>query len=271
MTISRALSLLFFLYFLVPKIDAQGKINLIRKGYPRRPKFGPGPWKNAHATFYGGADGSQTMGGACGYGDLNEQGYGLRTAALSQVMFQNGATCGACYEIQCVNDTKWCKPSQPSLFVTATNLCPPNYQLPSDAGGWCNPPREHFDLAQPAFLQIAQYESGIIPIQYRRVPCNKKGGIRFTVSGNPYFTLVLVWNVGGAGDVTSVWVKGDKNVKKWTQMKRNWGQKWETNVVLVGESLSFRVKASDGRTSTSLGVAPRDWQFGQTFQGKNFM
>nr|DAD36343.1 TPA_asm: hypothetical protein HUJ06_006984 [Nelumbo nucifera] len=58
---------------------------------------------------------------------------------------------------------------QPSLFVTATNICPPNYNLPSDNGGWCNPPREHFDIAQPAFLLIAEYKSGIIPVKYRRL------------------------------------------------------------------------------------------------------
>lgn len=102
-----------------------------------------------------------------------------------------------------------------------------------------------------------------------RVPCNKQGGIRFTITGNPYFTLVLVWNVGGAGDVRGVQVKGNKNVG-WTTMKRNWGQKWETNVKLVGESLTFRVKASDGRSSTSWHVAPQNWQFDQTFEGKNF-
>lgn len=102
-----------------------------------------------------------------------------------------------------------------------------------------------------------------------RVPCKKQGGIRYTISGNPYYNEVLVWNVGGAGDVTSVQVKGDDKLK-WTALKRIWGQKWVTDAMMVGESLTFRVRASDGRFSTSWHVAPKTWQFGQTFQGKNF-
>lgn len=104
---------------------------------------------------------------------------------------------------------------------------------------------------------------------YCRVPCKKKGGIRFTISGNPYFNLVFIWNVGGAGDITSVQVKGDRKLK-WTTLKRNWGQNWETDAMLVGESLTFRVRVSDGRYSTSWHIAPKNWQFGQTFEGKNF-
>ncbi|KAM2242453.1 hypothetical protein ACFX1S_009411 [Malus domestica] len=231
------------------------------------PKFKPGPWKHAHATCYEG--GSGTFGGACGYHDVVKEGYGLKTVALSDALFNKGQSCGACFEIRCVDSPQWCKPGQPVVSVTATNHCPPNYNLPSDNGGWCNSPREHFDIAKPIFLQIAEYKAGIVPVEYRRVPCKKQGGIRFTITGNPYFNEVMVWNVGGSGDVTSVEVKGDGKLP-WTPLKRMWGQRWTTDAKLVGESLTFRVGESDGRTITSVNIAPKNWQFGQTYEGKNF-
>ncbi|KAF7804394.1 expansin-A9-like [Senna tora] len=219
----------------------------------------PGPWKKAHATFYEG--GSTSYGGACGYEDVVKAGYSLDTAALSPVLFKQGQTCGACYEVRCVESPQWCKPGQPTIQVTATNLCP--------SGEWCSPPHEHFDLAKSAFLKIAEYKGGIVPIQYRRVPCKRQGGIRFSITGNPYFNMVSVWNVGGAGDIQSVEVKSESS-PEWRLLKRNWGQKWEISSKLVGESLSFRFKTSDGNFLTSPSVCPKTWKFGQTFEAQNF-
>ena len=106
-------------------------------------------------------------GGACGYGNLFNSGYGLATAALSTTLFKDGYGCGQCFQIMCVK-SKHCYYGNPSTVVTATNLCPPNWYQDSNNGGWCNPPRTHFDMAKPAFMKLANWKAGIIPVAYRR-------------------------------------------------------------------------------------------------------
>ncbi|EMS47025.1 Expansin-A5 [Triticum urartu] len=93
-------------------------------------------------------------------------------------------------------------------------------------------------MSQPVFQRIALYRAGIVPVSYRRVACQKKGGIRFTINGHSYFNLVLVTNVGGPGDVHA---------------------NWQSNALLDGQGLSFRVTAGNGQSVVSNNAVPRGW------------
>ncbi|XP_068646895.1 expansin-A13-like [Aristolochia californica] len=224
-------------------------------------------WRPAHATYYAPTEQVDTVGGACGYGDLLRSGYGMSTVGLSSALFDRGQICGACFEIRCVEDLRWCIPGT-SIIVTATNFCAPNYGLPGDGGGHCNPPNKQFVMPIASFEKIAIWKAGNMPVQYRRIKCIKEGGLRFTIDGSGFFYSVLVGNVAGAGDVVAVKIRGSRT--GWLPLGRNWGQNWHINADLKEQPLSFEVTTSDGITVTSYNVAPKDWNFGQTFVGKQF-
>ncbi|KAF3324751.1 Expansin-A7 [Carex littledalei] len=230
--------------------------------------FQPSAWTPAHATFYGDESGvGDDMGGACGYSNMYGIGFGTKTAALSTPLFNNGKGCGGCYEIRC-DGSRFCIPGASSIVVTGTNLCPPNWALDSNNGGWCNPPRKHFDMAMPAWLSFARYEGGIVPVMYRRVPCKRTGGIKFKFSGNAYWLLVTPLNVAGAGDIGAMSIKGSKT--DWIQMSQNWGVMWQAFSNLGGQALSFQIWAgSSSDTIICNNVADAYWGVGLTYQAYN--
>eukprot|EP00850_Spirogloea_muscicola_P000734 SM000003S10979 [mRNA] locus=s3:98438:99271:+ [translate_table: standard] len=223
-------------------------------------------WKTVTASFYGGADASGNMGGACGYGNDVSSTYGLYTAAASTALYSEGLACGQCFQVQCANSNA-CIVGK-TVTVTVTNFCPNNWALPSNAGGWCNFPRQHLDMSQPAFTQIAQYSAGIVPVQVRRVPCLRSGSITFGLGGNTFWLQVNIRNVGGSGDISSVQVKGSG---AWLTMDHEWGQNWSVDAKLGGQSLSFRLTTmTTGETLEVANAAPSSWQVGKTYQAGQF-
>ena len=124
-------------------------------------------WRSARATYYAASDPRDAVGGACGYGDLVKAGYGMATVGLSESLFERGQICGACFQLRCVEDLRWCIPGT-SIIVTVTNFCAPNYGFTAEGGGHCNPPNKHFVLPIEAFEKIAIWKAGNMPVQYRR-------------------------------------------------------------------------------------------------------
>ncbi|EAZ27410.1 hypothetical protein OsJ_11356 [Oryza sativa Japonica Group] len=192
-------------------------------------------WSPATATFYGGSDGSGTMGGACGYGNLYDQGYGVDNAALSQALFNDGASCGAVLPDRLRHE-------QGAAVVQGRH------------GG-------DRDGDQPVPAQLGAPERRRRVVQTRRgrtstcrsrrgsrSACTRPGSCRCCTSG---------------GSVASAWIKGTNT--GWIQMSRNWGANWQSLAGLAGQALSFAVTTTGGQYLQFQDVAPAWWQFGQTF------
>ncbi|CAB4269447.1 unnamed protein product [Prunus armeniaca] len=143
-------------------------------------------WDNAHAT------------GACGYGNLFQQGYGLETNSSEHSTIQQWAYCGACFEVMCVDDPQWCIPNSGTIKITAaTNFCPTKLDPAPDH--WCTPPMKHFDLSMGYVHKACTGQSCIFLSNIEESLALKKEGLSFCSKENPFLAAVLVYNVGRVG------------------------------------------------------------------------
>ena len=138
--------------------------------------------------------------------------------------YENGAECGACYEVKCVEDwpdengvltPNCCNTDVESVIVQVTNVCPNTDASPNPlCSGSEADSIIHFDLSKQAFEEIAVANCGVIETSFRRVNCDisptsndpnirliNKDGI------SQWWYAIYVENVAGYGSITKVELK----------------------------------------------------------------
>ncbi|ONK72844.1 uncharacterized protein A4U43_C04F23840 [Asparagus officinalis] len=126
--------------------------------------------------------------GSCGYGSLAlgfNKGF---VASASSSIYRDGIGCGGCYQIRC-KDPRLCSTKGVTVIVTD--------QKPNN--------RTDFVLNAPAFTAMAKAgsaqslkESGLVAIEYRRVPCNYKNkNLAIRLSTSPASFSNLAYNGSG--------------------------------------------------------------------------
>jgi hypothetical protein len=125
-------------------------------------------------------------------------------------------------------------------------------------------------LAPPSFKKLAAREAGIINVQFRRVPCQRSGGVRFCVKGNNNWLLLHVMNVAGGGDIGEMAVRmagGD-----WVQMSQNWGITYQAFTAMdKSKALAVRITGGFSPKETIIvgNAIPARWSTGLCYQGSN--
>ncbi|KAG8092521.1 hypothetical protein GUJ93_ZPchr0012g19805 [Zizania palustris] len=225
--------------------------------------FAAGAWLPAKATWYGAPNGAgpDDNGGACGFKNTNQNPFNSMTSCGNEPLsFLDGAGCGACYQIRCVNNPA-CSGQTKTVMITDMNYYPVA--------------RYHFDLSGTAFGSMAKpglndqlRHAGIIDIQFQRVPCYHRGlYINFHVEAgsNPVYFAVLVEYVNKNGTVVQMDLMesrpSGKPTRVWTPMRRSWGSIWrlDSNHVLQAP-FSLRMRSESGQEVISHQVIPANWR-----------
>ncbi|KAH9617866.1 hypothetical protein KSS87_021812 [Heliosperma pusillum] len=198
--------------------------------------------------------------GACGYGavalNFNE---GFLVGGIPS-LYNNGAGCGACFQIRCSNSAL-CSKSGTKVIMTDLN---------KDSN-------VDFVLSSRAFKAMAKpgmdqgvLKLGIANIEYKRIPCDYKGknlAVRVEDSStNHGYLAIKVLYQGGQTQIVGIDVS-QSGTPNWTFMSRNYGAVWDTSKVPNGP-LQFRfivTSGYDGRYIWARNVLPANWKPGVVY------
>ncbi|XP_047045671.1 expansin-B3-like [Lolium rigidum] len=213
-------------------------------------------WEAARATWYGAPTGAGPMddGGACGFKNTDQYPFSSMTSCGNEPIFKDGKGCGSCYQIRCTNDPA-CSGNPETVVITDMNYYPVA--------------KYHFDLSGTAFGAMAKpglndklRHSGIIDIQFKRVPCEFPGlKVTFHVEqgSNAVYFAVLVEYEDGDGDVVQVDLM-EANAGSWTPMRESWGSIWRLD---SGHRLqapfSMRITNESGKQLVADKIIPANW------------
>ncbi|CAN1267065.1 EXPB5 [Linum perenne] len=187
-------------------------------------------WSTAGATWYGGpdGDGSDGIGGACGYSTaVSQPPFSSMVTAVGPSLYNSGKECGACYQVKC-NKNPSC--SGNPVRVVITDSCP---------GGPCASESAHFDLSGTAFgaMALSGHESKLLEFE------------------------------AGDGDLATVDLQQSSD-DQWEPMQQSWGAVWKLdsgNRLNPPFSIKLTSRFS-GETLVAKNVIPAGWQAGATYR-----
>ena len=233
-------------------------------------------WTQGRSTYY-----TTWEQGDCNYGTISTTGFPYNNIAAPNTAFYNDSySCGACYEVMCLDvwDSSYCssgmgcKSANASVIIEVTDECPEESNQE-----WCSGDIDHFDLSENAFELIADKECGVIKMQFRQVACeftDEENIIITTHSGsNAWYYGLTVSNVDYYGAINKVFLKDSGS----TNGKYVEGDRMGYNVFLwqVGGSglqtpFSINIIDSHGRSLTTEDLVTsttggQSYDFGKQF------
>ncbi|CAI5497768.1 unnamed protein product [Closterium sp. Naga37s-1] len=196
------------------------------------------------------------------YGNYNANPYfgkGL-TAKLPPALF--GKRCGACYKVECHNDTKRCRSGKAIVTVRVVGETKTEKQLSLSAVSWS---------------KIVQgTDTAPVHITYKRTNCVSTVGSGVRVRSNSLAEKFNIQMVGLAGSGTLIEVELSADGKKWVKLTRDgskavWGIAGAEAKEVVGAKKAMSVRLTAGHTLEKIildKVIPANWKSSTLYSSK---